>query len=165
MPRLFWGPQFGARRVRAGVELEAGWSSPSPSPVRGRLLFSGPVPCGWGNQRLGATLVCRRAKLAGARTASLGSRGLTQIPGSHPDLPCLCRLGEVCVIMEPDPQGAGDLTGLHDGVWGSTAPFPSLSAELTPLGCLDQPRILTSAVTREPDALRSTWPGPHPPAI
>lgn len=41
---------------------------------------------------------------------------------------------------------------------------PPLSAELTPLGCLDQPGILTNAVTREPDAPRSTWPGPHPPA-
>lgn len=120
------GPtEFRARRVRAGVELEAGWSGPSSSPVRGRLLFSGPFPCGWGNQGLGATLVRRRAKSVGARAASPGSWGLTQIPGSHPELPCLHRLGKVCVIVKPDPQEAGNLTGLHDGVWGSTAPFPT----------------------------------------
>lgn len=72
------GPtEFRARRVRAGVELEAGWSGPSSSPVRGRLLFSGPFPCGWGNQGLGATLVRHRAKSVGARAASPGSRGLT----------------------------------------------------------------------------------------
>lgn len=166
--------EFGAQRARVGVELVC---CPSPSPVRGHLPLSGPLPVagetkGWETR---SCLIGPSGRPLEQSHPDPGvsprSRGVTQILGSHLDPPSLRRLGEVragctrrCVVVEPDPQRAGDLTGLHDGVWGSSAPFPPRSAELTPLGCLDQPGILTSAVTGELDAPRSTWPGPQHPA-
>lgn len=136
--------EFGAQRARVGVELV---SCPSPSPVRGHLPLSGPLPVA-GETKGWETRSCLIGPSGWPLEqshpdpgVSPRSRGVTQIPGSHLDPPSLRRLGEVragctrrCVVVEPDPQRAGDLTGLHDGVWGSSAPFHTAQCRAHSLG-------------------------------